>query len=91
MSKSGVGGIRKVVRDWDGKMGCLDFDGVRVDVPHALAHLSCNLVARNYDSSGLGPVLDVIAATRSLFTEDITEDADISGITICLVLALAWT
>ena len=61
MSKSGVGGIRKVVRDWDGKMGCLDFDGVRVDVPHALAHLSCNLDARNYDSSGLGPVLDVIA------------------------------
>ena len=40
-------------------MGVLDYDGVRVDVPNALARLLTNLDPRNYDSSGLGPGLDV--------------------------------
>ena len=56
-------------------MGGLDFDGVHKDVPNALARLSENLDAWNYDSSGLGPGLDVIGETRTIFTQEIREDA----------------
>jgi hypothetical protein len=38
--------------------------------------LSENLVARNYDSSGLGPGLDVIGEMRTIFTKEIREDVD---------------
>ncbi len=54
-------------------MGGLDFDGVHKEVPNALARLSENLGPRNYDSSGLGPGLDVIGETRTIFTQEIRE------------------
>ena len=57
-------------------MGCLDFNGVQKDVPNALARLSENLDAWNYDSSGLRPGLDVIGEMRSIFTQEIMEDSD---------------
>ncbi len=50
-----VGGVRKVVSGPEGDLGCLDFKGVPVEVPNALARLSASLDPRNYDSSGLGP------------------------------------
>ncbi len=40
-----------------------------------LVRLSENLDARNYDSSGLGPGLDVIGETRTIFTQEPREDA----------------
>ena len=57
-------------------MGGLDFDGVHKDVPNALARLSENLDAQNYNSSGLGPGLDVIGETRTIFTQEIKDDED---------------
>ena len=45
------------------------------NIPNALARLSDNLDARNYDSSGLGPGLDVIGETRTIFTQEISDDA----------------
>ncbi len=56
-------------------MGGIDFDGIHKDIPNALAHLSENLDARNYNSSGLGPGLDVIGETRTIFTQEISDDA----------------
>ena len=32
-----VGGVCKVGSEWEGDLGCLDFDGVPVEVPNALA------------------------------------------------------
>jgi hypothetical protein len=40
----------------------------------ALARLSENLDPRNYDSPGLGPGLDVIGETRTIFTQEIRDD-----------------
>ena len=77
LSETWVGGIHQAVSNWDGRMGCLDFNGVRVDIPNAIACLSCNLDAQNYDSSGLGTGLDVIVERRTLFTKDNMEDANI--------------
>ena len=76
LSEKWVGGVRQWVSNWDGEMGCLDFDGVSKDVPNVLARLSENLDSRNYDSSGLGPGLDVIGETRTIFMQEIREDAD---------------
>jgi hypothetical protein len=52
----------------------LDFDGVHKDIPNALTHLSKNLDAWNYDSSGLGPGLIVIGETRTILTQEIRKD-----------------
>ena len=46
LSEKCIGGVRQCVSNWDGKVGCLDFDGVSKDVPNALARLSENLDAR---------------------------------------------
>ena len=75
LSEKWVGGVGQCVSNWEGELGGLDFDGVHKDVPNALARLSENLGARNYDSSGLGPGLDVIGETRTIFTQEIREDA----------------
>jgi hypothetical protein len=40
-------------------MGVLEFEGVRDEVPNAIAKLSMNLDPRNYDLSGMGPGEDV--------------------------------
>ena len=56
-------------------MGGIEFDGIHKDVPNALARLSENLDSRNYDLSGLGPGLDVIGKTRTIFTQEISDDA----------------
>ncbi len=76
LTEEWVGGVCKIVSDWDGEVGCLDFEGVRVEVPNALACLSVNLDPQNYDSSGLGPGLDVIAENRTLLTKEADELSD---------------
>jgi hypothetical protein len=42
-------GVRAWGSDWTGPLGDLDFEGVREEVPHAIARLSTNLDPRNYD------------------------------------------
>ncbi len=49
LSQKWVGGVRQCVSNWEGELGCLDFDDVHKDVPNALACLSENQDARNYD------------------------------------------
>ncbi len=56
-----MGGVQQVMSNWEGDIGCLDFKGVQVKVPNALACLSENLDSQNYDSLGLGPGSDVMA------------------------------
>jgi hypothetical protein len=51
-------------------MGSLDYDGVRVEIPNALARLSRNLDPRNYDSSGIGPGLDIVEETKTCMNQD---------------------
>jgi hypothetical protein len=46
--------------EYEGDLGCLDSEGVPVEVPNALACLSANFNPRNYDSLGLGPRSDVM-------------------------------
>ena len=75
LSEKWVGGVQQCISNWEGELGGLDFSGVHKDIPNALARLSENLDARNYDSSGLGPGLDVIGETRTIFTQEIREDA----------------
>ncbi len=60
MNEIWVSGVRTVVSDWEGKLACFDWEGVRADIPNALARLSVNRKARNYDSSGVGPGDDVL-------------------------------
>ncbi len=76
-----MGGVQKVVSEWEGDIGCLDFEGVGVEVPNALACLSANLDPQNYDSSGLGPGSDVIAENRSLLTREVAELSDVAKCT----------
>ena len=71
-----VGGVRKVVSGSEGDLGSLDFKGVPVEVPNALARLSASLDPRNYDLSGLGPGSDVMAENYSLLTSDVVELSD---------------
>ncbi len=63
-----------VVSDWEGELACFDWEGVRVDIPNALARLSVNQNARNYDLSGVGPGDDVIGETRSLLRRELKND-----------------
>jgi hypothetical protein len=79
MNEIWVGGVHTVGSDWDGKMAGFDWEGVRADIPTALASLSVNLDARNYDSSGLGPGDDVIGETRLLLMRELEEDVDITN------------
>ena len=72
-----VGSVHTVVSDWDGKIAGFDWEGVRADIPAALAHLSVNYDVHNYDSLGLGPGDDVIAKTRNLSTREFKENVDI--------------
>ncbi len=67
--------------EWEGDIGCLDFKGVQVEVPNALACLSANLDPQNYDSSGLGPGSDVIAENCSLLTREVAELSDVTKCT----------
>ena len=49
-----------VTSDWEGPLGENDFEGVRDEIPNAIARLSANLNPRNYDLSGMGPGEDVV-------------------------------
>ena len=60
LSEKWVCGVQNLTSDWDGEMGSLDYDGVRAEVPNALARLLQNLDPRNYDSPGIGPGLDIV-------------------------------
>ena len=74
-----VVGVRKVVSEWGGDLGCLDFEDVLVEVPNALACLSVNFNPRNYDLWGVGPGSDVTAANRSLLTSKVAELSDFAS------------
>jgi hypothetical protein len=63
-----------VVSDWEGELACLDWEGVKADIPNALAHLLVNQNARNYDSSGVGPGDDIIGESRSLLMRELEDD-----------------
>ena len=76
LTEKWVGGICKLTSDWDGDMGSLDFEGVLVEVPNALACLSTNLDPPNYDSSEVGPGLDVVEETTVLLNREMTENAE---------------
>jgi len=52
-------GVRIWGSDWTGPLGDLDFEGVREEVPNAIARLSTNLDPHNYDLSGVGPGEDI--------------------------------
>jgi hypothetical protein len=43
LSEKWDGGVRNLTSNWDGEMGLLDVDGVKIVVPNALARLSSNL------------------------------------------------
>jgi len=86
LTQKWVGGVKMLTSEWDGEMGCLDFYGIRVDIPNALARLSTNLDPRNYDSTGLGPGLDVVDETRIMMNcdfgereEDTTREIEVGG------------
>ena len=66
------------VSEWEGPLGDNDFEGVRVEVPNAIARLSMNLDPRNFDCSGIGPGKDVREEMMSLMNEhpDVGDDPD---------------
>ncbi len=49
-----------LVSNWDGKLGQMDFNGLRVSIRNVIARLSTNLDPRNYDLSNMGPGEDVV-------------------------------
>jgi hypothetical protein len=69
-------GISQIKKGGEGDLGCLDYKGVPVEVPHALARFSANLDPCNFDSSGLGPGSDVMAENRSLMRSKVVEKSD---------------
>jgi hypothetical protein len=71
-----VGGVCKVGSEWEGDLGCLDYKGVPVEVPNALARLSANLDPRNFDSSGVGPGSDVMAENCSILRSEVVAVSD---------------
>jgi hypothetical protein len=71
LTEEWVGGVRKVGSEWEGDLGCLDFEGIPVEVPNALARLSANLDPCNFDSSGVGPGSDVMAENRSILRSEV--------------------
>ena len=78
LTEEWVGGVCKVMSEWEGDLGCLDYEGVPVEVPNALTltRLSANLDPHNFDSSGLGPESDVMAENRSLMRSEVVEKSD---------------
>ena len=62
-----------LVSDWDGELGQMDFDGLSVSIPNAIARLSTNLDPRNYDLSDMGPGDDVI---DEIYNEDRGEEGE---------------
>ena len=68
-----MGGVCKVGSEWEGDLGCLDYEGVPVEVPNALARLSANQDLRNFDLSGVGPGSDVMAENRSMLRSEVAE------------------
>jgi hypothetical protein len=76
LTEEWVGGVRKVGSEWEGDLGCLDYEGVPVEVPNALARLSANLDPRNFDSSGVGPESDVMAVNHSLLRSEVATVSD---------------
>jgi hypothetical protein len=73
MNEIRVGGVRTVVSDWEGKLACFNWEGVRADIPIALACLSVNQNACNYDSSGVDPGDVIIGESRSLLTRELED------------------
>jgi hypothetical protein len=71
LTEEWVGGVRKVGSEWEGDLGCLDFEGIPVEVPNALARLSANLDPCNFDSSGVGPGSDVMAENCSILRSEV--------------------
>jgi hypothetical protein len=74
-----IGGVQNVVSEWEGDLGCLDFESVPVEVPNALACLSANLHPRNYDSVGLGHGSDIMAENHSLLMSKVAELSDFAS------------
>ncbi len=78
MSEKWDGGVQNLTSDWDGEIGLLEFDGVKAVVSNALAHLSRNLYPCNYDSSGMGPGLDVVEETRTCINRNLSESEEVT-------------
>ena len=76
LSEKWDGGVRNLTSNWDGEMGLLEFDGVNDVVLNALARLSRNLDPRNYDSSRMGPDLDVVDETQTCINRDLSESVE---------------
>ena len=76
LTEEWVGGVCKVGSEWAGDLGCLDYEGVPVEVPNALTQLSANLDPRNFDSSGVGPGSDVMAENRSILRSEVAAVSD---------------
>ncbi len=76
LTEEWVGGVCKVVSEWEGDFGCLDYEGVPVEVPNALARLSANLDPCNFDLSGLGPGSDVMAENHSFLISEVAKRSD---------------
>jgi hypothetical protein len=75
LTEEWVGGVCKV-GSWEGDLGCLDFEGVPVEVPNALTRLSANLDPQNFDSSGIGPGSNVMDENRSILGSDVAARND---------------
>ena len=66
--------------EWEGPLGDNDFEGMREEIPNAIAQLSLNLDPYNFDCSGIGLGEDEHQEIRSLLNEhdicDETQDED---------------
>ena len=58
------------INEWMGKLGDIDLEHDEVDSPAVFARLSDNLNIRNYDSSGMGPGLDVVQTQLDTEADD---------------------
>ncbi len=76
LTEEWVSGVRKVGSEWEGDLGCLDFEDVPVEVPNALAQLLANLDTRNFDSSGVGPGSDVMSENHSILRSEVATRND---------------
>ena len=72
------------VSDWDGPLAELDFEGININIPNAIVRLSKNLDPRNYDSSGIGPGMDVRYEMSLLNSSDAFSEEEEESSQSCL-------
>ena len=66
------------INEWMGELGDIDLEHDEVESPTVFARLADNLNIRNYDTSGMGPGVDVVPSQLDTEIDDNDQTDDVS-------------